>query len=112
MCDCNYSNDIFHPEKPNTPEIIDDVKSHFTAKMITSHTTLLSTVPEKWPDSLPDAVLKAAREAVAKEETSSVATMLRATALGSPQRLNSEMMNEDDDDAGITKSHSSRYHLQ
>ena len=72
-------------------------------------TTLFSTVPEKWPDSLPDAVLKAAREAVAKEETSSVATMLRATVLGSPHRLNSEMMNEDDD-AGITKSQPARYH--
>ena len=40
-------------------------------------TTLL--IPEKWSDSLPAPVLKAAREAVAKAETFSSPTMLRAT---------------------------------
>ena len=64
------------------------LRYHFTAP--------LRYIPEKCPDSLPE-VLKAAREAVARAETSSLPTMLRATATGSPERLNSEMMN----DAGI-----------
>ena len=61
-------------------------------------------IPENWPDSLPATVLKAAREAVAKADTSSLPTMLRATAPWSPHRLNSEMTNEDrGDDADITE---------